>query len=436
MQQIICPFYFFFRLHGATRPPSILINLESRFTMLCLLRIHKTPAFACLIAMVCLSLAFMYTIRDTRLEARYVAGLSNETIQLQKYGYERVERRAFVESNPSRRTNIVILSLPRSGSSFLGDVFNHHPQVLYLFEPLHSLQLNIQKSSIFHFDFTRESYKRSALKFLDDAMSCNFVQGEFASNMNVNDRYRSFALTSTEFCSGNATSRVCEDVDPVRLEALCKNNYSVLSLKILTPRLLDVQDKGHLLPSCSNPYSECKIMHLVRDPRAVIASLMFSVHFFSRRWETRHQLSWYAQKICHQLESDVTLGKLTANSQSSSYRLIRFEDLAKNPLSQVNELFKFAGIEMTDGVRKWLNEATHSSDITQTNVQQAYLTSRDSEKVVSEWRSRMESATVQIIERYCGRVMKNLGYKLIGISPDKQRNFNISVVDPIAWFTY
>ena len=398
--------------------------------MLRLLRIHSTLAFACLIAMVCLSLAFMYTIRDTRLQSMYFARDSNETIQLQKYGYERAERRAFVESNPSRRTNIVILSLPRSGSSFLGDVFNHHPQVLYLFEPLHSLQLNIQKSSLFHFNFTRESYKRSAFKFLDDAMSCKFVHGEFASNIYVNDRYRSFALTSTEFCSGNATSRVCEDVDPVRLEALCKNNYSVLSLKILTPRLPDVQAKGQLLPGCSNPNSECKIIHIVRDPRAVIASLMFSVHFFARPWETRHQLSWYAQKICHQLESDVTLGKLTVNSQDSSYRLIRFEDLAKNPLSQVNELLKFAGIEMTDGVRKWLNEATHSTDISQTNVQQAYLTSRDSKKVVSGWRSRMESTTVQIIERYCGRVMRQLGYKLIGLSSDKQRNFDISLIDP------
>lgn len=39
-----------------------------------------------------------------------------------------------------KRVNIITMSFPRSGSSFLGKIFNQHPGVFYLFEPLHTVQ--------------------------------------------------------------------------------------------------------------------------------------------------------------------------------------------------------------------------------------------------------------------------------------------------------
>ena len=52
------------------------------------------------------------------------------------------------ESDKSAKTKVkvIILTYMRSGSSFTGDVFNHHPDVFYVYEPLWSIQKNYAKS--------------------------------------------------------------------------------------------------------------------------------------------------------------------------------------------------------------------------------------------------------------------------------------------------
>merc|ERR1712168_622930 len=41
------------------------------------------------------------------------------------------------EMNHSKRKVIIIVTFMRSGSTFLGEVFNNHPHSFYQFEPLH-----------------------------------------------------------------------------------------------------------------------------------------------------------------------------------------------------------------------------------------------------------------------------------------------------------
>ncbi|XP_078355232.1 carbohydrate sulfotransferase 5-like [Oculina patagonica] len=312
-----------------------------------------------------------------------------------------------------KRVNIVIMSYPRSGSSFLGDIFNHHPGVFYLFEPLRTVQMSYTTNSLFEFDFSSSSYQNMALEFLEDVMNCNFSSDIFVRYLIPQDRNSSKAMTSPPFCINGTSGMVCHKLISQELETVCKNKYNVFAAKLLTPRMPnashDVWSKN-LVQSCSsNGTCKCKIIHLVRDPRAVVNSLK-SVGFFKRFKDPRRELSWFVKKICHQMELDVKAGMFIRTSLPDGYRLIRFEDLAQDPLSAASELFKFTGIEMFDTVMKWLNHTTRSVN----GHKSAYSTSRDSKQVVSSWRTKMSSATVQIVEIYCGRVMRQLNYGLTG----------------------
>jgi len=117
-----------------------------------------------------------------------------------------------------RRINVVILSLPRSGSSFLGDVFNHHPGVFYLFEPVHSFQRHFTENSLFDFNFSLVPYEALASKFLKDVLTCNFHDGAFTRDLVEKDRHRSLALMSFPFCIKNGKSLVCNKVTSDELE--------------------------------------------------------------------------------------------------------------------------------------------------------------------------------------------------------------------------
>ncbi|XP_078356060.1 carbohydrate sulfotransferase 5-like [Oculina patagonica] len=382
----------------------------------CICFATKKYFIACLLGLIFFSLTFIYTLRNPLSRGIYHA--HNSTTIAKAISPERqlqlTAKRNSRLAKQSKRVNIVIMSYPRSGSSFLGDIFNHHPGVFYLFEPLRTVQRTFTGDSLFEFDFSSPFYQNRAIEFLNDIMNCKFASDIFVRYLISQDRYNSKALTSPPFCVTNETScMVCNNLKSRELETVCKNKYNVFAAKLLTPRMPtashDVWSKN-LLQSCSsNNMSKCKIVHLVRDPRAVVNSLK-SVGFFKRSKDPRRDLSWFVKKICHQMEFDVKAGVLIRTLLPDGYRLIRFEDIARDPLSAASELFKFTGIEMFDTVMKWLNHTTRSVN----GHKSAYSTSRDTKQVVSSWRTKMSSATVQIVENYCGRVMRQLDYGLTG----------------------
>ena len=366
---------------------------------------------SCSVGLVFFSLTFMYTFK-TPVQRRIHRTFDNATIVKAMYPESQLlftlERNSQLIKQPER-VNIIILSFPRSGSSFLGDIFNQHPDVFYLFEPVRTVQRSFTGNSLFEFDFSSSSYQNRVFEFFENITNCRFTSEIFIRYLLPQDRHRSLALTSPPFCLKNGTSMVCHKLESHQLEDVCKNNYNVLAAKILTPRILNSHGEWtneKLLQGCSSgSASDCKIIHLVRDPRAVVESLK-SLKFFRRAHDPRRELSWFVQKMCHQMEFDVKVGELLRTSLPDGYKLIRFEDLAQHPLPVVNELYKFTGIEMLDTIKKWLYETTNSRN----NTGSAYGTSRNSSQVVSNWRTKMSSATVKIIEKYCGSVMKQLNY--------------------------
>ena len=373
--------------------------------------VSKKSFISCTVGLVFFSLTFMYTFK-TPVQRGIYRTFDNTTIVKAIYPETQLlftlERKSQSMQHP-KKVNIIIMSFPRSGSSFLGDIFNQHPRVFYLFEPLRTVQRSFTENSLFEFDFSSSSYQDRVFEFLEDITNCRFASEIFIRYLLPQDRHHSLALTSSPFCLKNGTSMVCQKLESHQLEDVCKNNYTVFAAKILTPRILSSHGEWtneKLLQRCSSSSaSECKIIHLVRDPRAVVESLK-SLKFFRRSHDPRRELSWFVKKICHQMEFDVKVGKLLRTSLPDGYKLIRFEDLAQHPLPVANELYKFTGIEMLHTIKQWLNETTNSRN----GHGNAYSTSRNSQQVVSNWRAKMSPATVKIIEKYCGSTMRQLNY--------------------------
>ena len=56
-----------------------------------------------------------------------------------KTDHDSFARSSSSNTSTSKRVNVIIISEPRSGSSFLGQIFNQHPDVFYLFEALRAV---------------------------------------------------------------------------------------------------------------------------------------------------------------------------------------------------------------------------------------------------------------------------------------------------------
>ena len=89
---------------------------------------------------------------------------------------------SILDSSTSKRVNFIIVSEPRSGSSFLGQIFNQHPNVFYLFEPLRAV--TVVTNEDLHLNLPSENYNRLALKLLFEILNCRFRSSFYLDHFN------------------------------------------------------------------------------------------------------------------------------------------------------------------------------------------------------------------------------------------------------------
>ncbi|CAG5110913.1 Oidioi.mRNA.OKI2018_I69.chr2.g5260.t1.cds [Oikopleura dioica] len=81
-------------------------------------------------------------------------------IEVEKEGIKIEEN----EEKPERRKAVLMVTFMRSGSTFLGEMFNNHDDAFYVFEPLHPLsKFGLSKSSL-----------EDRFEILTDNLNCNF----------------------------------------------------------------------------------------------------------------------------------------------------------------------------------------------------------------------------------------------------------------------
>ncbi|KAM6446351.1 carbohydrate sulfotransferase 7 isoform 1-T2 [Liasis olivaceus] len=200
-------------------------------------------------------------------------------------------------SRASGKRHVYLHATWRTGSSFLGELFNQHPDVFYLYEPMWHLwqalypgdALSLQGAlrdmlrSLFRCDFSvlrlyaTPPAGRDPLIPFPASFGANSDSGSGnLSTASIFGWRTNKVICSAPFCPhaararadvGLVDSNACERSCPPRalreLEAECRK-YPVMVIKDV--RLLEV---GALLPLLQDPDLNLHVIQLFRDPRAV-----------------------------------------------------------------------------------------------------------------------------------------------------------------------
>lgn len=340
-----------------------------------------------------------------------------------KYGYPNITR--LVDVKGSRRS-LLIVAPARTGSSFLGDAFNQHPDVFYLFEPLHGVNP------------PSHSNDAKSMQFLEGILRCKFQFGRYVREVERFRRYSSNALSSPPLCPNKTytwspRSR-CVPLTPQNMEDVCKFMYSTTVLKILTSRIPKYNVES-LFPICNS--SNCAILYLVRDPRAIIFSHMKLgmvnweniVNSSAYKDKPRPLVRLYSTQICEQMEANIKVFQNLPIPMNSRHYMIRYEDLAKDPTETLRRVYKMAALEMTNTTLQWVRRHTGEAKISETDQKNEFSTMRNSKAVIDKWRFEIDPCVVDVVEESCSSVMKILGYKPISRSENLQYDLNVSLSD-------
>lgn len=192
-----------------------------------------------------------------------------------------------------------------------------------------------------------------------------------------------------------------------------------------TVRILDF---SVLLPLFRDPTMDLRIIHLVRDPRAIASSRRhFSLVIDDQivlKERDKAANGPVMAKICRAQANINQVVKASGPLLEGRYMLIRHEDLSREPIVNAKKIYEFSGLQMTPDMERWIYNVTHV-DVNDKGRFMAF--SKESSKVVQQWKQTMDFNNVKEIEEYCKEAMDLFGYLPVNSISD-QKNMSLDFV--------
>ncbi|KAM9302335.1 carbohydrate sulfotransferase 5-like [Gastrophryne carolinensis] len=339
----------------------------------------------------------------------------------------------------NEKVHLLILSSWRSGSSFVGQMFSQHPDVFYLMEPAWHVWVTMFQNSARELHMAVRDLVRSV--FLCDM---SVFDSYMPRQRNVSTLFQwavSRALCTAPACNDfardeitneKACKTICGKSPFENVEQTCAT-YSHIVIKEV--RFFDLKV---LYPLLTDPSLNLKIIHLVRDPRAVAKSREESGKALTRdngivlnTNGTKVDDSKYEviQEICRShIQMYETATFKTPAFLKDRYMLVRYEDVVRDPLREIKQMYQFANLKMSDKLEKWIYNITHGQS--PGKKKEAFMiTSRNAVNVSQAWRNILPFTKVKKIQEVCKGAMGMLGYLLIE-SESEQKDLSMDLVMP------
>ncbi|XP_035011844.1 carbohydrate sulfotransferase 1-like [Hippoglossus stenolepis] len=351
----------------------------------------------------------------------------------------------------NKRTHILILATTRSGSSFVGQLFNQHPEVFYLFEPLFHVQSALLPRLVQSRNLAERRVMMGAARdLLRSLYHChlnsleNYIRPH-PTNHSTDKLFRrgaSRSLCSPPVCEvplgPDEQSLVLTDegecgkrCGPLNVSLAADACRGKRHIAIKTVRIPQISDLRALI---EDPRLNLKVVQLVRDPRGILASRVETFRDTYRLWRLwratgrrPHNLDLgQINTVCEDFLRSVSMGLAKPAWLRGRYMLLRYEDIARFPVQKTRELYSFLGMVLDQSVEDWIiNNTRGSSDL---SSRHKFTTVRDSAANAENWRVKLSFEMVVYTQTVCQPLLDILGYKKV-FHPKELRNFSHSLVE-------
>ncbi|EDO35463.1 predicted protein, partial [Nematostella vectensis] len=199
----------------------------------------------------------------------------------------------------------------------------------------------------------------------------------------------------------------CRPLNVPETKHICSNRVHRV-VKVLTSRLpkLDVS----LIEGFSQEGEEVKVLHLVRDPRAVVASLQ-KVRWLEAPGTAGASFSSRVQTFCEAMLETLDFILKAEASLYGKYKLLRYEDLVADVYRTSKELFHFVGIARgTESINRWIRMSINAKTDVTSETYEYQTTRANMTSLIHAWKSRLSEKQIRTVEWYCKPMMVAHGY--------------------------
>ncbi|XP_047458104.1 carbohydrate sulfotransferase 3a [Mugil cephalus] len=325
------------------------------------------------------------------------------------------------------RKHILLMATTRTGSSFVGEFFNQHREnMFYLFEPLWHVERMLTTATEANNGTALAGIYRDVLQAL---FLCDFSPLEKYITPPPQDHVTP-ALFRRESSLSLCEEHVCSPVNKDVVERYhCKTrrcgplnltlaSESCLSKQHHAVKTVRVRQLETLQPLVEDPRLDVRVIQLVRDPRAILASRMvaFSSKYQTwKAWAQDGQVPEDDEEVkrlkgnCDHIRMSAEVGLSQPRWLRSRYMLVRYEDIARYPMQKAEEMYRFTGIPFSSQAREWILRNTQTTQ----EASGIYSTQKNSSEQAEKWRFSIPFTLAQVVQRVCGPTMKLFGYRFV-----------------------
>lgn len=376
----------------------------------------------------------------------------NDQVRYTPYQTRSDIRYLYRPSPPRKRQLVYVFTTWRSGSSFFGELFNQNPEVFFLYEPVWHVWQKLYPGDAMSLqgaarDLLSALYRcdLSALQLYNTAGAKNIsTLGIFGASTNK-------VICSSPICSaykkdvvGLVDDKVCKKCPPQSLSMLEEECHKYNTIVIKGVRIFDI---NVLAPLMVDPSLDLKVIHLVRDPRAVANSRIKSRHGLIRESlqvvrsrdprirrvpfiDPGHKLNkkdgsdYHAigamEVICSSMGKTLRTALNPPSWLKGNYMVVRYEDLVMDPIKTVRQVYGFVNLSVSPEIEKFSLNMTSGSGY---SSKPFVVSARNATQAVSAWRTLLTFLQIKQVEEYCQVPMDLLGYQTVS-SQEEVKDFS------------
>ncbi|XP_030810670.1 LOW QUALITY PROTEIN: carbohydrate sulfotransferase 2 [Camarhynchus parvulus] len=357
----------------------------------------------------------------------------------------------------ARRQLVYVFTTWRSGSSFFGELFNQNPEVFFLYEPVWHVWQKLYPGDAV-------SLQGAARDMLSSLYRCDLSVFQLYSTAGAGKNLTTLgifgAATNKVICSsplcpayrkevvGMVDDRVCKKCPPQRLSRFQEECHKYHTLVIKGVRVFDL---AVLAPLMRDPTLDLKVIHLVRDPRAVASSRIKSRHGLIREslqvvrsrdphihrmpfLDAGHKLGgkkeggggsdYHAlgamEVICSSMAKTLQTALHPPDWLQGNYMAVRYEDLVVEPIKTLRQVYGFVNLAVSPEMEKFALNMTSGPGY---SSKPFVVSARNATQALSAWRTALSYQQIKQVEEYCQQPMALLGYERVG-SPEEVKDLS------------
>ncbi|XP_006816789.1 carbohydrate sulfotransferase 1-like [Saccoglossus kowalevskii] len=286
---------------------------------------------------------------------------------------------------------VMLVASYKGGSTFCGELFNQNPNICYFFEPLYDTS-----------DKPTWNSSIKATSTLKELYNCMFVD----HYLNMIHNFPLAKSRSNCFKNICKTGLCCRKTNRSELVQGC-GKYNYKAIKVLRLQSLEV-----LKPLVLEEKIDLKIIHLIRDPRGIACSRTCKGFWDVQRREIIEIQGDLLKEIaneCKNMHNMVSYAKSLPAWLDRHYKIVRFEDLAIDPIGVAEEIYRFIGIDLPVEVTSWIQAKTKHEEYGEGRLNR----SRNSTATADSWRHVLTFSEVNLIQNVCTDIINDMHYKML-----------------------